>query len=215
MTTQDQAASTPKIKILLVDDHIVLRMGLATAASGEEDMEVVGEAENGTDAIALFKELKPDVVVIDLRMPKLSGIETINELRKIAPEARILVFSNYASGEEVLQAFKNGANGFVVKEMPLDYLLEGIRKVHKGEQFMPPEISARISRRVVSQLSPRELEVLEHIAKGLSNKEIASALNLVEGTVKVHITNLLSKLGVSDRTQAILTAVKRGIIHIE
>lgn len=204
-----------KIRILLVDDHIVLRMGLATAASGEEDMEVVGEAENGLEAIKAFEELQPDVVVMDLRMPQLNGVDTIYELRKISPGARILVFSNYASGDEVLQAFKAGANGFVVKEMPLDFLLQGIRQVYIGEQFMPPEIAARVSRRVVSQLSPRELEVLSFVGKGFSNKEIAAQLNLVEGTVKVHITNILSKLGVSDRTQAILSAVKRGIIHIE
>lgn len=204
-----------KIRILLVDDHIVLRMGLVTATNGEPDMEIVGEAENGLEALEIYRETQPDVVVLDLRMPEMCGNETIRQIKKEFPRARILVFSNYANGDEVLQAFREGAMGFVVKEMPLEQLLDGIRKVNNGEQFMPAEIAARLSRRVVSQLSPRELEVLSLIATGLSNKEIANELSLVEGTVKVHITNILSKLGVSDRTQAILAAVKRGIISIE
>lgn len=211
MTTDQEK----KIRILLVDDHIVLRMGLVTATNGESDMQIVGEAENGAEALEVYRSTLPDVVVLDLRMPEMSGIETIRSLKKEHPSVRILVFSNYASGDEVLQAFREGAMGFVIKEMPLEQLLTGIRKVYTGEQFMPPEVSTRVSSRVVSQLSPRELEVLSHVAQGLSNKEIASKLNLVEGTVKVHLTNILSKLGVSDRTQAILAAVKRGIISIE
>lgn len=204
-----------KIKILLVDDHIVLRMGIVTAANDEPDMKVVGEAVNGEEAIEVFRECRPDVVVLDLRMPQFGGLETIEALKKEFGPVRILVFSNYASGDEVLQAFKVGAAGFVVKDMPLESLMEGIRLVHAGEQYMPPEVSNRVSRRVVSQLSKRELEVLSLVAEGLSNKEIASRLDLVEGTVKVHLTNILSKLQVSDRTQAILAAVKRGIIHLE
>jgi DNA-binding NarL/FixJ family response regulator len=204
-----------KIRILLVDDHIVMRMGLVTATSGEPDMEVVAEAENGFEAVQAFRTHRPDVVVLDLRMPKQSGVETIQLLRQEFGSVRVLVFSNYASGDEVLQAFKAGASGFVVKEMSLERLLEGIRRVHQGEEYLPPEISGRMGRRVVSQLSPRELEVLSLVARGLSNKEIAAALHLVEGTVKVHLTSILAKLDVSDRTQAILAAVKRGIIHLE
>ena len=127
----------------------------------------------------------------------------------------MLVFSNYASGDEVFQALSAGACGFVVKEMALDRLLEAIRSVHGGERYVPPEIATRMNGRVLSQLSPRELDVLKLVAKGLSNKEIGSELSVVEGTVKVHLTNILAKLGVSDRTQAILTAVKRGIIQLE
>lgn len=204
-----------KIRILIADDHIVLRMGLVTATTGEPDMEVVAQAENGFEAIEAFREHLPDVVVLDLRMPQKHGLETISQLRQEWPWARVLVFSNYASGDEVLQAFTAGAMGFVVKEMPLESVLEGIRRVHAGEQYIPPEINARLGRRVISQLSPRELEVLGLVARGRSNKEIAADLNLVEGTVKVHLSNILSKLGVSDRTQAILAAVKRGIIELE
>lgn len=204
-----------KIRILLVDDHIVLRMGLATATLGEADMEVIAEAEDGEEAIALFRIHQPDVVVLDLRMPKSSGIETIRRMRDEFGPVPILIFSNYASGDEVLQAFDAGAMGFVVKDMPLERLLEGIRRVHEGESYMPPEIASRVSRCVVSRLSKRELEVLSLVAKGMSNKEIAAALFLVEGTVKVHLTNILAKLRVSDRTQAVLAGIKRGIIEID
>jgi DNA-binding NarL/FixJ family response regulator len=204
-----------KIRILLVDDHIVMRMGLVTATGGEPDMEVVAEADNGHDAIKAYRQHQPDVVVLDLRMPGINGIETIRLLREEFNDARVLVFSNYAGGEEVFQAFRAGASGFVVKEMALERLLEAIRKVHQGEHYMPAEISARMTGRVLSQLSSREMEVLRLIATGLSNKEIAAQLDLVEGTVKVHVTNILSKLRVSDRTQAILAGVKQGIIELE
>jgi DNA-binding NarL/FixJ family response regulator len=204
-----------KIRILLADDHVVMRMGIVTATSGEPDIEVVAEAGNGLEAIEAYRRLRPDVVVMDLRMPKLNGIETILALRREFENVRVLVFSNYASGEEVFMAFRAGASGFVVKEMPLESLLEAIRCVHKGGQYAPPGISIRMTNRVLSQLSERELEVLRLVAKGLSNKEIAAALHIVEGTVKVHLTSILLKLGVSDRTQAILLAIKRGIIQLE
>lgn len=204
-----------KIRILLVDDHIVLRMGLTTATNGEPDMEVVADADNGLGAIKAYRAHRPDVVVLDLRMPGINGVETIRMLRSEFRDARVLVFSNYASGDEVFQALRAGACGFVVKDMALSRLLEAIRKVHQGEQYLPPEIAMQMSERVVSQLSPRELEVLRLVAKGLSNKEIGAALHVVEGTIKIHLTNILAKLGVSDRTQAILAAVKRGIIQIE
>lgn len=209
------SAAIRKIRILLVDDHIVLRMGLVTAANGEPDMEIVAEADNGGHAMEAYRQHRPDVVVLDQRMPGLQGTETIRRLRDEFGEVCVLVFSNYASGEEVYQAFRAGARGFVVKDMPLDRLLEAIRKVHRGEQYIPPEISARINGRVLSQLTSREIEVLSLVAKGLSNKEIAVRLELVEGTVKVHLSSILSKLRVADRTQAILAGVKQGIIQLE
>ena len=200
---------------MLVDDHIVMRMGLVTATSGEPDMEVVAEADNGVEAINAYRLHRPDVVVLDLRMPRQDGVQTIRLLREEFGPVRVLVFSNYASGEEVYQAFRAGAAGFVVKEMSLDRLLEAIRKVYQGEQYVPSEISARMNGRVLSQLSAREIDVLRLIAKGLANKEIGAALDVVEGTVKIHVTNILAKLRVSDRTQAILAAVRQGIIQLE
>jgi DNA-binding NarL/FixJ family response regulator len=210
-----QPSQPKKIRILLVDDHIVLRMGLTTATNGEPDMEVVADADNGLQAIQAYRAHRPDIVVLDLRMHGMNGVETIRLLREEFRDARVLIFSNYASGDEVFQALKAGACGFVVKEMALDRLLEAIRRIHLGEQYVPPEIATRMSGRVLSQLSPRELDVLKLVAKGFSNKEIGSELRVVEGTVKVHLTNILAKLGVSDRTQAILVAVKRGIIQLE
>ena len=209
------SGAAKKIRILLVDDHIVLRMGLVTATGGEADMEVVAESDNGQDAINAYRTHRPDVVVLDLRMPGLNGVETIRLLREEFVDARVLVFSNYAGGEDVFQAFRAGACGFVVKDMPLERLLDAIRRVHHGEHYIPSEISTRMSGRVLSQLSSREVEVLGLIGRGLSNKEIAARLNLVEGTVKVHVTNILAKLRVTDRTQAILAGMKQGIIQIE
>lgn len=207
--------TSKKIRLLLVDDHIVLRMGLSTATRGESDMEVVGEAENGEEAVSVYRECRPDVVVMDLRMPKQDGFMAVKQLCAEFGDVRILVFSNYASGDEVMQAFEAGASGFVMKEMPLDYLLEGIRRVHNGEQYIPPEISTRLGRRVISQLSRRELEVLSLVGKGFSNKEIAAKLHLMEGTVKVRLTNIFTKLNVSDRTQAVLAVLKSGLIQLD
>jgi DNA-binding NarL/FixJ family response regulator len=204
-----------KIRILLVDDHILMRMGLTSAANNEPDMEVVAEAEDGLEAIEAYRAQRPDVVVLDLRMPRKNGIETIGLLRQEFGSVRVLVLSNYSGGDDIGAAMQAGASGYVVKDMPLDRLLDAIRRIHAGEQVIPPEIARRLAGRLLSNLSNRELEVLALIAKGLSNKEIASALHLVEGTVKLHVTSILSKLGVADRTQAILVAIKRGIVQLE
>lgn len=187
-----------------------------TATGDEPDMQVVATAENGEEAVAAYRTHRPDVVVLDLRMPGMSGIETIRVLKKDFPDVRVLIFSNYAKGEEIIQAMKAGASGFVVKEMALERLLEAIRHVYQGHQYLPPEIAMRIGeQRLLPELTPRLLEVLELVGRGLSNKEIAAELGLTEGTVKIHVTNLLAKLGVSDRTQALITAIKRGIIRID
>ena len=204
-----------KIRVLLVDDHMVIRMGLMTATSDTPDMEVVADVESGEEAIEAYRRLRPDVVVLDLRMHGMSGIETIRALRQEFPSARILIFSNFAKGEEVYQSMKAGAAGFVVKEMPLERLLDAIRQVHGGKQYMPAEVAARVGERLLAHLSPRELDVLRLLAEGMSNKEIAARLGVVEGTVKIHVVNILSKLGVSDRTQALVAAVKLGIIQLD
>jgi DNA-binding NarL/FixJ family response regulator len=204
-----------KIRILLVDDHAVIRMGLATAASDAGDMEVVADVENGQDAIVSFRQHQPDVVVLDLRMPGISGVETIRCLREESKSVRILIFSNFAKGDEIFRALKAGAAGFVLKGMPLERLLEAIRAVHQGDQYIPNEIAMRVGERLLAQLSPREIDILHLLARGLSNKEIAAELGVVEGTVKIHITSIFSKLSVSDRTQALIEAVKRGIVQID
>jgi len=204
-----------KIRIMLVDDHILMRMGLASAANNEADMQVVAEAEDGEEAIEVYRKNNPDIVIFDLRMPKRNGIETITILRREFPSARVLVLSNYSGGDEVSAAVQAGPRGYTVKDMPLDEVLDAIRRVHAGEQVIPPGLARRLAGRMLSQLSKREVEVLAQIGLGKSNKEIAAALHLVEGTVKVHVTNILSKLDVADRTQAVLVGVKRGILHLD
>jgi len=208
-------STTSKISILLVDDHAAIRMGLMTAVSDAADMEVVADVECGLEAIKAFRKYRPDIVVLDLRMHGLSGIETLRALREESKTARILVFSSFAKGEEIYQAMRAGASGFVLKEMPLDRLLGAIRSVYEGQQYIPPEIAVRVCERLPAQLSPRELDVLHMLARGLSNKEIGTELGVAEGTVKIHIANVFAKLGVSDRTKALLTAIKRGIVHVD
>lgn len=204
-----------KTRLLLVDDHTVIRLGLKTATNDQTDMEVVADVDNGADAIDSYRKLQPDVVVLDLRMQGLSGIETAKRIREEYNDARILIYSNYAKGEEIYKAMRAGALGFVLKDMPMQKLLEAIRAVAKREKFVPTEIALRLGERMLVQLSPRELDVLRLVAKGMSNKEIGSALGVVEGTIKIHITNIFSKMNVCDRTQAIVVASQRGIIEIE
>jgi len=204
-----------KIRILVADDHMVLRMGLVHATSAQPDMEVIAEAESGEEAIEAYRIHHPDVVILDLRMRGLGGLATVRALREEFREARIVIFSNYARGEEVHQALKAGAAGFVVKNMELTQLLDAIRRVHAGERYVPPELTMRMGERTLTPLSAREKEVLTFIAKGRSNKEIAVALGVTEGTVKLHVTSILAKLEVNARTEALVVAVQRGIIDIE
>ncbi len=204
-----------KIRVLLVDDHIVVRMGLSLGINNQPDMQVIAQAQNGDDALTAFRQHRPDVVVLDLRMPKRNGIETIVQLRREFGTVHILVLSSFAGGDEISAALEAGARGFVGKEAPLAELLDAIRRVHAGEQVLPHELGIRLASRIASQLSARELEVLRLIGKGCSNKDIGAALGLAEATVKAHVTGILSKLGVADRVQATLAAIKRGLIHVD
>jgi DNA-binding NarL/FixJ family response regulator len=215
MTTIPKTNRREKIRLLVVDDHMVMRMGLVHAARAQADMEVIAEVESGEEAIEAYREHRPHVAILDLRMPGLGGLATIRAIRKEFGSARIVVFSNYARGEEVFQALKAGAAGFVVKSMNLSQLVDAIRRVHAGERYLPPELAMRMAERTFSPLSERETEVLTLIAKGQSNKEIATTLGVTEGTVKLHVTSILSKLEVNARTEALVVAVQRGITDIE
>lgn len=207
--------SETKIRIMLVEDHILMRMGLVSATRIEPDMVVVAEAEDGRQALEHFRKCKPDVTIVDLRLPGMDGIEVIKALRQESSDAKILVLTSYGGGDDVSRAIQNGASGYVMKSMPLERVLEAVRAVQAGGQYIPPEIAGRMSQRIHSELSTRELEVLRHISKGRSNKEIASAMGIVEGTVKAHVTNIFSKLGAVDRTQAVTIAMKRQILQLE
>jgi DNA-binding NarL/FixJ family response regulator len=204
-----------RIRIMLVEDHILMRMGLLCAAQVEPDMVVVAETEDSQGALASFREHRPDVTIVDLRLGGDDGMAVIKMLRQESAEARILVLTSYGGGDDVSRAVENGAMGYVLKSMPVARVLEAVRAIHAGGQYFPQEIANRLNERIRSQLSTRELEVLRLISQGRSNKEIASALGIAEGTVKVHATHIFAKLGALDRMQAITIAVKRKILQME
>ncbi|AFY75076.1 response regulator containing a CheY-like receiver domain and an HTH DNA-binding domain [Synechococcus sp. PCC 7502] len=202
------------IRIMLVDDHPIVRSGLVLMIDYTPNMEVVAEANNGLEAIELFRQHSPDVTLMDLRMPEISGVEAIAAIHQEFPESRIIVLTTYDGDEDIYRGLKAGARGYIFKNAPVDEIVSAIRKVHGGMKYIPPEVGEKLSERLNRpQLSNREVEVLQLIAKGMSNQEIASALYLSESTIKYHVNSILSKLAVSDRTQAALIAVKRGIIN--
>lgn len=205
----------PKIRILVVDDHILMRIGLISSLNNQPDMEVVAEAEDVEGALAAYRGHGPDLAIVDMRLASKTGTEIISTLRKEFPQLKALVLSSYSSGHEIGAAMEAGASAYVLKTMPLSRLLDTIRRVHAGEVVCLPEIARRIAGRQASTLSKREMEVLVLMSKGMSNKEIAAQLNLVGGTVKLHVSNILSKLSVLDRTQAVLVAVKQGLVQLE
>jgi len=212
---KSESKSSRKIRLMLVEDHILMRMGLVSATRIEPDMEVVAEVDDGRKAVESFRKHRPDVVLVDLRLPGMDGIQVIKALRQEVDEVRIVILSSYGGGDDVTRAIQAGASGYVLKNMPLNQVLEAVRVVHLGGQYIPREIASRMSQRLHSEMSPREIEVLRLIAQGRSNKEIASDLGIVEGTVKAHVTNIFSKLGAADRTQAITIAMKRQILQLE
>ena len=214
------------IRVLLVDDQALFREGLHTLLSVQADLEVVGEAANGAEAVQHVMDLQPQVVLMDLRMPVLGGVEATRRVRAAAPQCRVIVLTTFDDDEEVFDALRAGAVGYLLKDAPSEKLVEAIRAAARGESFLQPSIAAkvvaefsRLSRAgsvvrpvLVEPLSGRECEVLRQLACGKSNKEIATALHLAEGTVKNHMTNILGKLGVLDRTQAALKAREMGLI---
>lgn len=205
-----------KINVLIVDDHFVVRMGLKAIINIAPDMTVVAEASTGQQAVELFRQHHPDVTLMDLRLPRMNGIETTIAIRREFPNARIIVLTSYDGDEDIYRALQAGAQSYQLKNLPSEELLEAMRTVAAGRRRIPPPIAARLADRLPrSELTPRELEVLEMIAQGLSNKDIAAALSITEFTVKFHVKSILHKLNVSDRTHAAISALQRGIIHME
>lgn len=203
------------IRVLLVDDHPILLDGLVMLLECESDITVVGRALDGETAIALFQQHQPDIMLIDLRLPTISGIEVIGKIRADYPQARIVVLSTYDTDEEIYQAVQAGARGYLVKGAASEELLKAIRTVHRNQTYIPPSASEKLLRRMTAPtLSTREQEVLQLIAEGKTNPQISAALNVAESTVRFHISNILDKLGVSDRTQAIVQAVNQGLVHL-
>jgi DNA-binding NarL/FixJ family response regulator len=205
-----------KLRIMLVDDHYLVRMGLASIIALEPDMTVCAEASTGEQAQTLFRTERPDVTLMDLRLPGMSGTETAQAIRAEYPEARIVVISTYVCDEEIYGALQAGAMAYLVKSVQREELMRAIRKAAAGQRHIPPEVAARLADRVSgSQLSTREVEVLRFLVSGRRNREIASALDIAEGTVKLHVSSILSKLGVTDRTEAVTRALQRGIVQLE
>lgn len=207
------------VRILVTDDHPVVRAGLSGMLSGEPDFEVVGEAQNGKEAVAFVGERKPDVVLMDLRMPEMDGVTAIQHIKSSYPDVHILVLTTYESDADILRAIETGATGYLLKDTPREELFGAIRMVAQGQSPLAPGVAARLMQRVRNPeeegLSTREIEVLELVAHGTSNKAIAKQLWVSETTVKSHMLHIFDKLSVTDRTAAVTEALKRGIIRLE
>jgi DNA-binding NarL/FixJ family response regulator len=208
-------AKKERIRILIADDHSVVREGLVSLVKRKSDMVVVAEASNGREAVQLWKEHRPDVTLLDLRMPELDGVGAIKEIRELDENAHIVVLTTYDGDEDIYRAIKAGAKAYLLKDTARDALVETVRRVHAGETYLPPQLAAKLAERVSGEaLSPREIEVLQRMAVGKSNKEIGAELFISEGTVKTHIKSIFNKLDVVSRTEAVATANRRGLIQL-
>lgn len=202
-----------KIRVLMVDDHPIVRFGLSAFLGLQEDIEVVGAAASGHEALLILKDTPVDIVLIDLRMPGLSGIETLERIKTIAPNTRPIVLSSFEYDEEIFAAVKAGARGYLHKDAPADDIVDAIRRVHEGKQVFPRRIANRLlNQRMSAGLSVREKEILELVAKGLTNREVAGTLGLSQFTVRNHLMHIMEELDVSDRTEAIFVAIQTGLI---
>jgi DNA-binding NarL/FixJ family response regulator len=204
-----------RIRILSVDDHPLLREGIATIINSQPDMALVGQATNGGEAIQEYRNYRPDVTLMDLRLPDLSGIDAMIAIRGEFPEARIIMLTTFEGDVEIQRALEAGARGYLLKNMPPNELVRVIRDVHAGKKRVAPELAAQLAEHMSDdQLTPREVEVLKQVAGGNRNRDIAGLLRISEETVKVHLKHIMDKLGAKDRTQAIAIAVRRGIIQL-
>jgi DNA-binding NarL/FixJ family response regulator len=212
----DAAGKSRKIRVLVVDDHPMVRDGVSATVGSQPDMEIAGEAASAEEALARFPELHPDVTLMDLRLPDMSGVDAIERIHRDFPGARIIVLTTYQGDVQALRAFRAGAMGYLLKSSLRRDLLTTIRAVDLGKKVIPPDIATAMALHVTNdELSNRELEILRHVASGLPNKLIADRLSLSPDTVKSHIANIMAKLGANDRTHAVTIAVKRGYFDLE
>jgi two-component system, NarL family, response regulator len=203
------------IRILVAEDHLVARVGVSTIVNMQPDMTVVAEASNGQQAVELYRKHMPDVALLDMRMPIMSGVEAATAIRAQFPNARMIALTTYGGDEDIRRALAAGVQAYLTKDVLHDELLKAIRAVHAGQTYLPAGVAAALAAQMPRpDLSAREVQVLELIVRGLANKQIAYSLNIAEHTVKNHVKNILSKLGVQDRTQAATAAIQRGIVHL-
>jgi len=204
-----------KIKVLVVDDHPIMRVGITAIINGCDDMASVAQASTGEEAIELFERHRPDITLMDLRLPGISGVDAIRSIRARHPEACFVVLTTYEGDEDIFQALEAGARAYIIKGMPHEALVDALRRVHAGGRFLPSPVSRALAARTPnSDLSPREREVLQLLARGESNKTIALHLGISEATVKCHVSVILMRLQVEDRTQAVVAALQRGLVHM-
>jgi DNA-binding NarL/FixJ family response regulator len=217
MGVNDSASpATARIRVLIADDHPVVRAGLSAVIAEQSDLELVAEAENGATAVAVFREHRPDVALMDLRMPVMDGVEAIRTITAEFPDARILALTTYEGDADIRRALDAGASGYLLKDMLLTEVLTAVRAVHRGERVIPIAVAARLAEFPErSDLTEREAEVLQLVARGLSNKEVARAIGRTDETVKIHLKNAFAKLAVADRTEAVTVALTRGLIHLD
>lgn len=207
--------SSPTIRVLTVDDHDLVRKGIAAILSADPGFRLVGEANNVAEAVRLFREHRPDVTLMDLRLPDASGVEATRQIRHEFPDARIIVLTSYDGDQHIYRALEAGVRGYLLKEMVHTEVLRAIRVVHSGKRFIPTEVTQQLTGFFPEvALTPREVEVLTLVARGFGNKEVADILGTAAGTVKAHVQSILSKLDANDRTHAVTIALRRGIIHL-
>ena len=213
--TTNRDMNREKMKVMVVDDHPLMRVGVASIVNARSDMLVVAQTGTGEEAVTLFQRHTPDVTLMDLRLPGMSGVDAIRAIRKTHSQARFVVLTTYEGDADIHQALEAGAQGYVIKGMPYQTLVDALHRVHRGERFLPPPVARALASRMPdSDLSAREREVLSLLANGKSNKDIASLLGITEATVKCHVSAILLRLNVSDRTEAVVTALQRGLVHL-
>ncbi len=205
-----------QIRVLLIEDHFLARIALQSVLSGHAQILIVGEASDGEAGIAMYRSLRPDVAVLDLRLPRVSGFDVIIQVRKEFPNARIVVLSNDQGSEDIYRAVRSGAMAYLTKDASGEQVLDAIRSVHRGLRYLPHVALDRLAERMPSvELTPREAEVLTCVTQGLSNREIAEELGIAEKTVRIHVSSVLDKMGARDRTQATIYALQRGLVHLD
>ena len=210
------SVATTVIRVLCVDDHPLVRKGIAAILASEPDMQMVAEAGSGQEAVEAFRLHRPDVTLMDLRMQGTDGIGATKQIREIDPAAKIIALTSYDGDQEIYRSLEAGVRGYILKETVHTEIASAIRLVQSGKRLMPPEVAERLSEHFPQvALTPREIEVLQYVAQGYGNKEIGARLGTAAGTVKMHLQNILSKLGASDRTHAVTLAIRRGIIHLD